>query len=60
MGLVLILGHSTIFRKKHYLNNLMLRFESFEKKNIQELKARLFLRKLVLNINIFSIDLPPK
>ena len=60
MGLVLILGHSTVLREKYYPDNLMLRSRYFKKNNIQELKTRPLLRELAPNINSSFIDLSPK
>ncbi len=54
------LGHDTDPREEYYLDNLMLRFGYSKENNIQELKAWPPLRELVLNINIFFVDLPPK
>lgn len=58
---ILTLGYSIIFKgKKYYSDILTLRSGYFEKNNIKEWKAKPLLKKLILNINIISTDLPPK
>lgn len=58
--LVLTLGHGTILKEEYHLDNPTLRFRCSEESNIQELKARPFLKKLISNINNSSADLFPK